>query len=191
MGKLFDKYISKIEEGILSSSIILMAIILIGSVISRSLFNKSWTFSEEVGQALVIIVTFIGIGYGARKARHISMSAVFDLLSEKYKKIFMYVISSFTSIAMFYISFLGFQYVQRVRDLGRVTPALRIPMYLIFLAVPIGFFLGGIEYARTFIINIKKKEVYISSEKTIRDDSEELIVKNTEAGALEGEEVQQ
>lgn len=174
MNKFFDKTLSKFEEVILSYSVIIMAIILIGSVISRSVFNRSWTFSEEVGQALVIVVTFMGIGYGAKKARHINMSAVFDLLNDKYKKIFMYIISSFTSIAMLYLSYLGLQYTLKVQSLGRVTAALRIPVYLIVAVVPIGFLLGSIEYARIFIKNVKEKEVYISTEKTARTDDDDI-----------------
>lgn len=171
-----------------------MAIILIASVISRTLFNKSLTFGEELGQALVIVVTFLGVGYGARKARHISMSAIFDLLNEKYKKIFIYAISSGTSITMFYLAYLGARYTQSVYALGRVTPALRIPMYLIVVVVPIGFLMGAIEYAKTFIINIREKEVYLSSEKILgREtfDGDFLEVSETNNGAtdIKSEEV--
>jgi C4-dicarboxylate transporter DctQ subunit len=84
--KKFDKIISKIEEIVLSVSILAMAAVLIGGVISRTVFNSSWTFTEEVGQALNIAVTFFGIGYCARNARHISMSVVYDLVNEKMKK---------------------------------------------------------------------------------------------------------
>ncbi len=167
--KFLDKTISKIEEVILGYSVIIMALILIGNVISRSVFNRSWTFAEEIGQALIIIMTFTGIGYGAKKARHISMSAIFDILPDKGKKIFMYVITSVTSATMFYLAYLAFVYVHKVQMLGRVTPALRIPIYLIYAIVPIGFVLGGIQYARNFWINIKRKEVYLSTEKKARE----------------------
>ena len=40
-----------------------MAFILIGGVISRVVFNSSWTFTEEVGTMLNVTVTFFGIGY--------------------------------------------------------------------------------------------------------------------------------
>lgn len=166
---LFDRVVSKFEETILSFSVILMALILIGNVVSRSLFNVSWTFAEEVGQALVIIVTFMGIGYGAKKARHINMSAVFDLLPNKYKKIFMYIISIGTSVSMFYLTYLAGMYTLKVYTLERITPALGIPMYLIVGFVPVGFLLGGIQYARNFIINVKEQEVYLSTEKKDRE----------------------
>lgn len=169
MGKTINRIITRFEELILSYSVILMAIILIGSIISRTLFNNSWTFAEEGGQFLILIVTFIGIGYGAKKARHITMSAVFDLLSEKYKKVFMLMISGGTSLAMFYIAYYAVLYTMKVQELGRVSPSMRIPMYLIIAVVPIGFFLGAIEYSRTFIKNLKAKEIYISSELTIYD----------------------
>ena len=161
--------LSRVEEAILSYSVIIMALILIGNVISRSVFNMSWTFAEEIGQALTIIMTFAGIGYGARKARHISMSAIFDLVPVKIKKIFMYVISSVTSASMFYLAYLGLRYVQKVQMLGRVTPALRIPMYLIYMIVPIGFALGGVQYALNFIKNVKEKDVFLSTERGLRD----------------------
>ena len=34
-----------------------MAIMLVGNALSRSIFNRSWSFTEEIGQLLVVIVT--------------------------------------------------------------------------------------------------------------------------------------
>ncbi len=165
--KSLDKIVEKVEEAILGYSVLLMAFVLIGSVLSRTLLNSSWTFAEEVGQTLTIIVTFVGIGYAAKKVKHITMSAIFDLMSEKGKKIFQLIITSVTSLCLFYLTYLGLQYTLKVHELSRVTPALRIPMYLIMAFVPLGFFLGAVEYARTFIKNICEKDVYISTQRTI------------------------
>lgn len=165
--KSIDKIVEKIEEAILGYSVLLMAFILIGSVLSRTLLNSSWTFAEEVGQTLTIIVTFLGIGYAAKKAKHITMSAVFDLMNEKGKKLFQLITSSVTSLCLFYLTYLGIKYTIKVFQLGRVTPSLRIPMYLIMASVPLGFLLGAIEYARTFVKNIREKDVYVSTQKTI------------------------
>lgn|SRR5690554_5312393 len=178
----FGDVICKIEEILLSYSIILMAIILIGNVISRTIFQKSWSFAEEVGQTLVIITTFIGVGYAARKNKHISMSAIYDMLPEKVQKAFMLIISSVTSISLFYLSYLSIQYTKRVKELMRVTPALRIPMYLICGLVSIGFIVGGIEYLITFINNIKNKEIYYSSEKLDSSIEEDLTTSNSSCG---------
>lgn len=179
--KLIDRWITKIEEKILSFAILLMAFILIGNVISRMVFNYSWHFAEEAGQFLVIAITFIGISYGARKGRHISMTALMDLSPQKVQKVLILIISSVTSITLFYLAYLGIEYTLKVESLGRVTPSLRVPMYLIVMFVPIGFALGGIQYARNFWINLKEKEVYIGTEKMANEKEEAEISKDEES----------
>jgi len=161
-----DQFVTKLEEFLLSYAVLLMAVVLIGNVISRTIINRSWTFAEEVGQSLVIITTFVGISYAARKARHISMSTLIDIMPEKMRKVSVMIISFITSLALFYIGYLALEYTLKVQQLGRVSPALRIPMYLIIAFVPLGFFLGGLQYARTFVKNIREQEVYVSIEKT-------------------------
>ena len=129
MNDFFNKTISKIEEIVLSYTVIIMAIMLIVGVFMRAVLNSSLTFTEEIAQALLIVISFFGLEYCARKGRHITMSIVFDMVNNKYKKIFMYIISLFSSIAMTYFSYLAFKYVLSVKGLGRVTPALQIPIY--------------------------------------------------------------
>lgn len=165
--KSLDKIVEKIEEAILGYSVLLMAFVLIGSVLSRTLLNSSWTFAEEVGQTLTIVVTFLGIGYAAKKAKHITMSAIFDLVNVRMKKVIQLITSCVTSLCLFYLSYLGILYTIKVHDLGRVTPSLRIPMYIIMASVPLGFLLGAIEYGSTFVKNLREKEVYVSTQKTI------------------------
>lgn len=173
MNKFFNKTLSKFEEIVLSYSVILMAVLLIFGVFMRSVLNRSLTFSEEVATALLIVVSFFGLGYCARKGRHITMSIVFDMVSNKYKKIFMIVISAVSAVAMGYIGFLALKYVLSVKALGRVTPALQMPMYLIYAVVPLGFLLGTIEYIRTLVFNLTDKtNFYITSEIKIPIDLE-------------------
>ena len=128
----FNKVVSKFEEFVLSFSILSMAILLIVGVFMRTVMNSSLTFSEEVASALLVVVSFFGLGYCARKGRHITMSMVFDMVKNKHKKIFMIVISLGSALATAYIAFLAYRYVLSVQNLGRVTPALQIPMYIIY-----------------------------------------------------------
>ena len=165
MNKFFTKTLSRFEEFVLSYSVILMAILLIVGVFMRNVMNSSLTFSEEIASALLILVSFFGLGYCARKGRHITMSIVFDMVSNKYKKLFMIVISLVSAIATAYITYLAIRYVLNVKALGRVTPALQIPIYLIYSVVPFGFLLATIEYIRSFIFNIRDKyNFYITSD---------------------------
>lgn len=173
MIKKLDGVMSKIEEYVLSYSVIIMSILLIINVIMRTVFNRSLTFSEEIGQALLIIISFFGIAYCSKKGRHITMSIVFDMVDNKKKKLFMYMISLLSTIAMLFITYLGYKYVLSTRNLARVTPALQIPIHYIYAFVPLGLLLGAIEYFRTFILNIRHRDLlYLTSEISIPIDKE-------------------
>lgn len=161
---VLNRGIKQIESIILSYSIISLAVVTVGNVISRRLFNFSWTFAEEVSQFIMVLITFMGISYAARRARHIRMTAIFDNVPDRIKKLMMLLVSLLTAATMFYLAYYSTRYILDVRATGRVTPVLRIPFYLVILSVPTGFFLGGIQFSLTFLKNILAKEVWLSSE---------------------------
>jgi C4-dicarboxylate transporter, DctQ subunit len=167
--------IEKIYEAILGYGILLMALILIGNVISRTVLGASWSFAEEVGQSLLVIVTFVGVAYCSLKAKHINMSAVYDLVPRNVKKIMMILNHGITATVMLYLAYLGMEYTLRVEELGRVTPALRIPSYILCGIVAAGLLLTGIEHVRTFIKNLTNKEIYLSPEVTEGSDNGESL----------------
>ena len=173
--KKFDAVISRIEETILATAIIAMAIILIGGVISRTVFNASWGFTEEVSTGLTTLVTFFAIGYCARKARHISMSIVFDLVNEKAKKAMMVIVTVVTFGVMAFLTWLSIDYVATAAQLGRVTPSLRIPVWIMTISVPIGFGFAALEYLRSAILNIIRKDIYISSQFRLGENTDEAL----------------
>lgn len=162
----FDKLLNRIEEAFIITTVFLMALILIGNVISRTVFNSSWTFAEEVSIFLLIVLTFVGTSYGARKGRHIRMSALHGFLPQKARKAIMILVSAVTAFTMFVLTYHAVLYVLKIYRMGTVSPALRVPMWLILIFVPVGLFLAGIEYSRTVWKNIKEKEVYVSPERT-------------------------
>lgn len=160
-----ENAVNLIEEWVISLSVIFMSILLIFNVVMRVAFNHSLTFSEEIGQLMMIIVTFFGLGYCVRKNRHINMSIVYDAVGNKTKKRMMILISAVSAVVMVFVFILSVQYLINVFMLGKSSPALRIPMFLFYLSVPIGFFFAAIEYIRTLYTNIKHKdEIYLSCE---------------------------
>ena len=174
MIRKINNVISKIEEQILGASIILMALILIANVIARKL-GHSLSFAEEVGAALLVICTFLGIGYAAKKARHIRMSAFFDAFPPKIQKITIIFISLVTMLILFYMAYYSVKYTQYIHMLGKVTPALRLPAWYFAIPLSIGFFLGGIQYLLNIIMNLGSTEIFIGTEKTVDDAKAGII----------------
>ena len=160
---LLDLAISKVEAVILAVGVLLMAAMSVGNIFGRFLFGQSIYFAEEVNQFLIILITFIGIGYAARMGRHIRMSAIYDTLPDAGRKAMMIVIALVTAAAMFVLAYYSFLYVASVYATGRVSASLQIPMFITQIWVPFGFVVTGIQYIMTAVVNLTKPEVYLSS----------------------------
>jgi C4-dicarboxylate transporter DctQ subunit len=158
-----DSYIAKLEEFIMAVGVILMAVNTIINVISRFIFNHSIIFAEELNSTFILLVTFAGIGYAARHGRHIRMSAIYDHLPDKARKILMTIIVAVTAFFMFLLAYYAVQYIYHIYSKGRVMPALGVPVYIVYLWVPVGFFITGAQYALTTVKNIQEKEIYLST----------------------------
>lgn len=174
----FDHGIAKFEAFILAYGVILMALNSVVNVIGRTFLQQSLYFSEELNQFLIVLITFVGMGYASRKGRHIRMSALYDQLGERGRKILMVVICALTAVVMFVLAWYAWGYVARVAKLGKVTPALQIPLYLTYIWVPIGFLITGIQYSLAVVRNLREKEVYMSYEHI---DSYEDVETTTQA----------
>lgn len=158
-----DSRIAKLEEFIMAVGVILMALNTIINVISRFIFNHSIIFAEELNSTFILLVTFAGIGYAARHGRHIRMSAIYDHLPDKARKILMTIIVAVTAFFMFLLAYYAVQYIYHIYSKGRVMPALGVPVYIVYLWVPVGFFITGAQYALTTVKNIQEKEIYLST----------------------------
>ncbi len=157
-----DNWLSALEALLLATAILLMAGNSIANVIGRWLLGQSLYFSEELNQALIVLVTFIGLGYAARQGRHIRMSALYDQFPLAGRKVLMTVITAGTGVMLLILAWYAYGYVAKSAQLGRVTPALQIPLYVTYLCVPLGLAVSGVQYMLTALKNLGTREVYLS-----------------------------
>lgn len=159
VGKILDWF----EVSILSIGVFLLAVILIANVIARNFFRSIY-YAEEVSMILVIIITFVGVSYAVRKARHIRMGAIFDAFNPRAQKILLFIIVAYSAMVMFFMAYYSYIYMMTIRMTLQVTPSLRIPYWLILIIVVLGFASAGLQYVRTIIKNIIEKDVWLSPE---------------------------
>ena len=158
-----DSLISRFESFALAAGVLLMAANTVANVVGRFIFQHSIFFTGELNRIIIILITFAGVGYAARHGRHIRMSAIFDSLPVKSRKILMIAIAIITSLAMFALCYFSLSYIGKVQTSGRVLPSLQIPVWWIYVWVPMGFFVTGTQYLLTAIKNIIEKDIYLST----------------------------
>lgn len=160
--RLLDRAAEHLEKTVLGVSVLFLAGLLIAHVIGRQLFNTGVTGQVELTQMSLVIMTFAGLGYGVRRARHICMSAFYDQLRGAVRKAMLIVIHSLTGALMFYLAWHAWDYVSAIQARGRTSSALQIPLWIPYLCAPIGFALAGLQYWLTVLRNLTSQQLYRS-----------------------------
>lgn len=156
-----DSFLNWLEKSLLITSILLMALVSIANVVARNL-GSSLTFANELAQLLLVVVTFVGVGHGVREGRHIRVSAIHDMLSDRGRKILL-IITSFTTCGlMVVLAIYGIQYVLNLADSGRIMPSLQLPLYIAYSVVPLGLFVGAAQFFLAGVKNLISPDNYLS-----------------------------
>jgi len=158
-----DNGIARIEAILLAAGVLLMAANTVANVVGRFILGSSIQSTEEINRILIILITFAGISYAARHGRHIRMTAFFDLMPARGRKVLMIFIALTTAFAMFALAWYAWGYLQTTLSRGRVLPSLQIPVWWTLVWVPVGFFMTGLQYLLTAIKNIIEKDIYLST----------------------------
>ncbi|WP_228547549.1 TRAP transporter small permease [Filobacillus milosensis] len=176
-----DRAFMKLEEFLLSFSIILISIMIVGNVFARELFDSgAFYFAYEVSKFAIIITTFLGISYVARKGRHISMSAFYDFAPMKVRKVMMIIINLVTAAVMFVLAYYTYGFVMAEYESNAITTSLQLPRYLMYIFLPIGFFVTGVQFLRNTFVNFTKKakdKVYLGTDAVDYNDEKDKEVK--------------
>jgi C4-dicarboxylate transporter DctQ subunit len=159
-----DTWISRFEAAVLAIAVLAMATNTVANVVGRFVFQHSLFFTEEVNRILIVLITFAGVGYAARHGRHIRMSALTGACPKPVRKTVMVLICLVTAIVMGGLAYFSVRYVLSLVDSGRVLPSLQIPVYWIYLWVPIGLGITAIQYLLTAWQNLTHSDVYLSTE---------------------------
>lgn len=160
--RTIDRILETIEATIVGGAVIVMAVLMVTHVLGRMTIQLGIPGRTEVTEILLVLITFVGVSYAVRRARHISMSALYDQLQGMARKVLIIVICVGTGALMLYMAWEAANYVQVTFERERSTSALRIPLWLVYLSMPIGFALAGIQYWLTAFRNLTTREVYRS-----------------------------
>ena len=163
--KKLDKILSAFEEHALSIGIIAMMVVLILNFLGRYIFGFSIAWTEEVGKLCMVVVTYLGLSYVTRLARHINMTVLTERLGPGKQKILQIFINLTSSVFFAYLCYSAVRYAMIVQETGRVTTTLRIPTHYFLFMVACGFLFTAIRFLQIGILNIiHKEDIYFSAD---------------------------
>jgi len=128
-------------------------------VIMRYVFNDPKAWVEEVVRYVIIWGVFLGFAVALRNNQHIQVDLLYDKLPPTLRKFVDYfatIISiGFCSIYTYY----GTMLVIHRYDSNMVSLDVGIPMWIVYLILPISGFLFGLRFIERLVGLIRGKEV--------------------------------
>ena len=121
------KFLGKIEDVFCAVSLLLTTIILFVNVVLRYVFSASTSWAEELIRYLMIWITFIGGSVCVRHSAHIRMD--FLLTRAVYL-----IAAGFCGALIVY----SWQLVEFTIEMEQTSPAMGVPMWIPYLAMPLG-----------------------------------------------------
>ncbi len=129
-------------------------------VIMRYVFNEPKAWVEEVVRYVIIWGTFLGFAIALRHNQHIQVDILYDKLTKRAKKrvdIFATLISILFCIAY---TIYGAILVENRFHSGMVSLDVGIPMWIVYLILPISGILFLLRFIERFVNLMRGKEVY-------------------------------
>lgn len=145
----------KLEEIILVWGTMVMTLLIFFQVISRYIFNVSLAWSEEISRYLFIWTVWLAVPYAVVKGRHIRLTVLRDIVGDTGKFIMDMIFFVASIIFFIYVGVLSVSLTEKIFKLGQLTPAVGIPKWFCYMALPTGCLLGGgrfIQYAMLKVI---------------------------------------
>ncbi len=134
MKAVIDKYLS----ALLVILITLMTLDVLWGVFTRYIYGNQADWSEELAKFLLIWVGMLGAAYASGQKLHLTIDLITDSLSSEYQKKLFILINVLVILFAFSVLVIGggnLIYITHI--LGQTSPALQLPMYLVYMAVPI------------------------------------------------------
>lgn len=155
MLKKIDKILCFIEEVIITFGLFTSAIILFINVILRYFFKSGIVWAEEYTRYAIIWITFVGGGVAVRHGAHLRVSALLDSLKGNKKKTLSFIVYIITIAFTVFLFIWGTMLTLQIKSTNQLTPAMEIPTYLIYLAIPVGGLLMTIRSLQSLWVELK------------------------------------
>lgn len=133
------KGIDKIVNGFLGWVVVVilsvMSVVVFAQVVFR-IVHASIPWSEELSQYLLIWSTFLGAALCVRKGSLVGLEILFMILPKKTFTVIRILINVLVTVFLLFLIVVGFRTVIQVW--AQITPVLKLPMGLIYAAIPVG-----------------------------------------------------
>jgi len=153
--KKLDFIMDKIEEILCTLFISVMAVAILVQVINRNTLELPFTWGEELARYCMVWLTCIGISTGVRQGSHIGVDALVNVLPAGVRKWLRVVTNIIVTVLYLYMTILSVEITLGIRETKQVSPAMQIPMYIIYSGLIVGMLLSTVRSIQVTIESVR------------------------------------
>ncbi len=139
-------FYDKLEERILAASLVFTVLLIFLQVVMRYVFNNSLSWSEELARFIFIWQIWYGISITVRRKKHIQVELILNLLKGGGRKVLQFFIVLISIGFCLFMTVTGWAIMQNLIVKNTLSPAMRIPLWTVYLSLPFSFFITGIRH---------------------------------------------
>lgn len=135
----FDRVLTRIENVLAASALGLATLIAIVAILLRYAFGIFLFWSEEAIIYLIIYSTFLGAVITLRHNEHVNVDIFGAFLKKRGKRMVAVLGTAITVVYLVCIGFFAWLLLFEPFSTSTITPSLKLPLWVVEAAVPIGF----------------------------------------------------
>lgn len=159
--KVIDKVLTIFEDTVLVFGLLSTTFILFINVLLRYIFKSGIVWAEEYSRYAIIWIVCSGCGAAVRKDMHMRITAILDISkNKKFNFILNTIVIIIGIIFGVFLVFYGSKLVASMISNNQLSPAMEIPLWWIYISIPIGGFLMVVRYIQSLsrLISAQKNE---------------------------------
>ena len=145
--KVVKKIADNFEGYCCAVMLAVMSVVVFLQVIFRFVIKASLPWSEELSRYLLVYITYFGCAYGIKTGAHLGVEAFVLILPKTVQKAINVLVQIGGLVVCVLILKSGADIVFSQMQSGQLSPAMRLPMWTIYSAIPIGMAFCVIRYA--------------------------------------------
>lgn len=156
--KLINFLDKKLEEMVLVAFLLIMILLVFLQVISRYIADFPMGWSQEVSRFILVWIAWISASYAVQQGSHIRVEFLSNKIKGKPKAAFELLVLIIWFIFSAILAFFGTEFILDLSQRMQTSPSLDIPMYIIYLAVPVAGVLMCFRLIQQMYFIIKKEK---------------------------------
>lgn len=141
----FWRKLDTIDILISVTALAILVLVVSLQVFCRYVLQNSLDWTEELARYLLIWSVLFGCSYAMKEDAHLEMSILRSMAGPHMKKV-IHIFSCLMCLVFCIIMLnAGIESIENIRWSEQTTPAMQIPAWIIWLAMPLGFALMGIH----------------------------------------------